>query len=172
MVERIGQELGNKLSAKSFGWSKGVILEAVMANKTSDIFLYRVGGVATGLRKFKIPVAQQKDGETEGFGLSGMFKAIGADGEEKSGSVLYLPRYVHDMVEAALSVGEDVSGVRIGFDIYARYNEDAATSYVFLARDILNEGNSALDSVVETLDKLPMPNSAPALEDKSGSKSK
>ena len=103
MSEQIGQEIGNKLSVKSFGWDKEAILTAVMADKESDVFLCRIGGTATGLRKYRIPQDQQKDGEDSGFGLSGQFVGIsGATGEELKGSVLYLPKYVHEMVEAAL----------------------------------------------------------------------
>lgn len=154
----IGQELGNKLSVKSFGWDKEVVLEAVIKDKENDIFLVRFGGVATGLRKYKVPEKMIKDdGETSGFGLSGQFKGIGSDGQEKVGSVLYLPKYVHEMVEAALTMGDDVVGVRIGFDIYARYDNNSATSYVYVARDILNEGNASVDAVMETIMSLPMP---------------
>ena len=166
MSQAIGQEIGNKLSVKSFGWDKESILEAVMKDKENDVFLCRIGGIATGLRKYKVPEAQRKAGEENGFGLSGQFVGVnGATGEELKGSVLYLPRYVHDMVEAALSLGDDVAGVRIGFDIYARYDKSSATSYVFVARDLLNEGNSSVDQVRETMMALPMPTSAPALTD-------
>lgn len=156
-ANRPGEELGNKLSAKSFGWDKPSILEAVMADKEASVFLYRVGGVATGLRKYKVPTGQVKDGEDTGFGLSGSFVGINTDGEQIKGSVLYLPRYVHDMVEAALAMGDDVQGVRIGFDIYAVYNETSATSYVFTARDLLNEGNASVDAVMDVFKALPMP---------------
>lgn len=165
----IGQEIGNKLSVKSFGWDKEAILEGVMKDKENDLFLCRIGGVATGLRKYKIPSEQVKDGVDSGFGLSGAFVGVGSDGVEVKGSVLYLPRYVHDMVEAALSLGDDVAGVRIGFDIYARYDKTSATSYIFVARDLLNEGNASVDSVKETLMSLPMPGTpaAKALTDQS-----
>lgn len=155
-MAKVGKELGNKLSVKSLGWDKETILEAVMKNKGDDIFLCRIGGVATGLRRYKNPNAKDGD-DAEGFGLSGTFKAFGSDGTEQLGSVLYLPKYVHEMVEAALSLGDDVAGVRIGFDIYARYDKASATSYRFVASDILNEGNASLDSVVDTLKELPMP---------------
>jgi hypothetical protein len=164
MSEAIGQELGNKLSVKSFGWDKEHILEAVMANKDADHFLARFGGVATGLRKYKIPEGQRKEADDDsGFGLSGVFNGTGNDGEVKKGSILYLPKYVHEMVEAALSLGDDVAGVRIGFDIYARYDKASATSYVFVARDLLNEPSASLDSVMEALNQLPMPSQPKAL---------
>lgn len=159
MPEAIGQEIGNKLSVKSFGFDKATILKLVMTDEQADHFLCRFMGVATGLRKYKIPVAQQKDGEDSGFGLSGMFEGVSNDGEVVKGSILYLPKYVHEMVEAALSIGDDVAGVNIGFDIYARYNVDAATSYVFVARDLLNDGSAGLDNVKARVTALPMPGS-------------
>ncbi len=157
MSEQPGEELGNKLSVKSFGFDKGTLLELVMADKEKSHFLVRFGGIATGLRKYKIPANQIKDGEDSGFGLSGTFIGTSTDGEQIKGSVLYLPRYVHDMVEAALTMGDDVQGVRIGFDIYARWDDASATSYVFTARDLLNEGSESVDAVVNTIMALPMP---------------
>jgi hypothetical protein len=164
----VGREVGTKLSVKSFGWDKETILEQVMKDKNADVPLMRVAGVATGLRKYKSDYEETG----EGYGLSGQFKAFGVDGSEKTGAVLYLPKNVHSMVEAALTVGDDVTGVRIGFDVYARYDKTSATSYVFVARDILDEGNSAVDSVMETVGALPALGapSAPAIEDKSAKK--
>lgn len=161
----IGKEVGTKLSAKSFGWDKESIQEAVFANKDTDVPLFRVYGVATGLRKYKSDMEESG----EGYGLSGQFQGQGIDGAEKTGAVLYLPKSVHGMVEAALTVGDDVTGVRIGFDIYARYDKTSATSYVYVARDILDEGSSSLDQVAETVKALPAlgaPEGATKLEDK------
>lgn len=160
---RPGEELGNKLSVKSFGWDKGTILEAVMANKDEPIFLARFMGAASGLRKYKVPANQVKDGVDEGFGLSGQFVGVNSDGEQVKGSVLYLPRYVHDMVEAALTMSGDVEAVRIGFDIYAQFDEDSATSYVFTARDLLNTGSTVVTEVFNKVMALGMPGALKAL---------
>jgi hypothetical protein len=161
----IGKEVGTKLSAKSFGWDKETILEAVMKDKGADVPLYRILGVASGLRKYKSDMEESG----EGYGLSGQFKGYGIDGTEKTGAVVYLPKSIHTMVEAALTVGDDVQGVRIGFDIYARYDKTSATSYVYVGRDILDEGSSSLDSVIEAVSGLPAlgaPDGAVKLEDK------
>ena len=158
----IGQEIGNKLSIQSFGWNKPSILEAVMKDKTNDVFLMRVGGAATGLRAYQNKHKEKATDPDQLYGLTGQFKAIGADKTEAVGSTLYLPKYVHDMVEAALSMDDDVQSVRIGFDIYARYDDKSATSYVFVARDLLNEGSSTVDAVMEVVNALPMPNSKEA----------
>lgn len=146
-----GKEIGTKLSVKSFGYDKETILTAVMANKDQDIPLVRFVGSATGLRKYKSDYVEGG----EGFGLSGSFEGTSVKGEVKNGSVLYLPKNVHDMVEAMLSMADDVAAVRIGLDVYARYDKDAATSYVFVVRDVLNEGDTSVDAIKEKLAEVP-----------------
>lgn len=146
-----GKEVGTKLSVKSFGFDKERLLELVMANKGVDVPLVRFTGAATGLRKYK---SEYVEGG-EGFGLSGQFEGVSVDGETKNGSVLYLPKNVHDMVEAALSMADDVMAVRLAFDVYARYDKDAATSYVFVVRDILNEGEQSVDAIKEAIKDVP-----------------
>jgi hypothetical protein len=146
-----GKEVGTKLSVKSFGWDKEKLQEMTMANKMVDVPLVRFTGAATGLRKYKN--AFSDDGE--GFGLSGQFEGQSVDGEVKNGSVLYLPKNVHDMVEAALQMSDDVQAVRIAFDVYARYDKDSATSYVFVVRDILNEGEQSVEAIKEAIKEVP-----------------
>jgi hypothetical protein len=146
-----GKEVGTKLSVKSFGFDKERLLELVMANKGVDVPLVRFTGAATGLRKYK---SEYADGG-EGLGLAGQFEGQSVDGEVKNGSVLYLPKNVHDMVEAALSMADDILSVRIAFDVYARYDKDAATSYVFVVRDILNEGGQSVEEVKEAIKEVP-----------------
>ena len=146
-----GKEIGTKLSVKSFGFDKEKLLELVMKDKGNDIPLVRFTGAATGLRKYKSEYAEGG----EGFGLSGQFEGQSVDGEVKNGSVLYLPKNVHDMVEAAMSMSDDVQAVRIAFDVYARYDKDAATSYVFVVRDILNEGEQSVDAIKEAIKDVP-----------------
>lgn len=146
-----GKEVGTKLSVKSFGFDKEKLQELVMANKTADVPLVRFIGSASGLRKYKSEYAEGG----EGFGLSGQFQGQSVDGEVKNGSVLYLPKNVHDMVEAALSMSDDVLAVDIAFDVYARYDKDAATSYVFVVRDILNVGSFNVEAIHEKIKEVP-----------------
>lgn len=150
-----GREVGTKLSVKSFGFDKEKILELVSKDKNVEVPLVRFTGVATGLRKYKIPANMVKDGVDEGFGLSGEFEGQSVDGEIKSGSVLYLSRGAHDMVEAALSLSDDVLAVKIAFDVYARYDKDAATFYVYVTRDVLNSGSSSVDAIKEAIKDVP-----------------
>lgn len=154
-----GKVVGIKLSAKSFGWDKETILRTLMKPEWEgkELPLVRYAGTATGLRKYK---SEYADGG-EGFGLSGEFLGIGSDlapkPERQDGSVLYLPGNVHAMVEAALDMS-DASAVRIAFDVYAVYDKDAATSYVFMTRDVLNQGSTSADDILAQV-----ANSAPAI---------
>lgn len=160
--EAIGSEVGRKLSVKELGWDKPTILQTVLANQESNHPLARFMGIATGLKPYKI-----KEGENAGqvgYGLLGQFEGENLiTGESKQGSVLYLPGYINDMVVAALSSGEDVASVRIAFDIYAKYDADAATSYVFTGNDLLNTRLAGVDEVKAAIQALPKPQAVPAL---------
>lgn len=164
---KVGKEVGAKLSVQSFGWNKPSIQEKVFADKENDLFLGRFGGVATGLRGYKNKNKENADDPDTLYGLTGQFKGYHPDGQTTvSGTILYLPTYIHDMVAAALSMDDGVVGIRIGFDIYARYNERSATSYSFVANDLLNEGNPTVDGVAEVIEALALPGAseAPLLE--------
>lgn len=158
----IGSEIGKQISAKSMGFDKETLLDMVVGDKTVDHFLYRVVGVATALKPYK---SRQKNDDGElmtGFGLLGSFEATSVNGEVRKGSKLFLPNYVQDMIIAILSM-PDVEGAKIGFDIYARYDRDSATSYIFIARDLLNESAQSVDEVKMEIKALPMPGATLAL---------
>jgi len=166
-TQEIGQELGSKLSVATFGWNKAAILQTVLAAQSDRHFLARFVGVATGIKPYKI-----KEGERAGeidYGLQGIFEGHGPDGEVVNGSVLYLPKYVNDMVVSAFSAADDIASIRIGYDVYAQYQEKAATSYVFSVNDLLNEKPAGLEDVKAVVNALPMPTGSkvPSLEDKS-----
>lgn len=158
----IGKEIGRKLSVKELGFDKGSILKIVLANDSENHFLARFVGVVTGLKPYKI-----KEGERAGelaFGLMGQFEGSNADGESKDGSVLYLPGYVNDAIVSIFQADESVTSVRIAYDVYAKFDEDAATSYVFTVNDLLNVGSQSVDEVKAEIKALPMPGKTPALE--------
>jgi hypothetical protein len=151
-----GKAVGGKLSVATFGFDKERILEIVSQDKTKEWPLVRFTGVATGLRKYKKPDKMVKPGESaEGYGLSGDFEGESIDGQIESGNVLYLSAGAHAMVEAALSMSEDVLGVRIAFDVYAKYDKDAATFYVYVTRDVLNEGGQSVAAIKEAIKDVP-----------------
>lgn len=156
--ETIGREIGRKLSVKELGYDKATILETVLADREANHFLGRFVGSVTGLKPYKVKEGDRA-GETA-YGLQGMFEATGGNGNTKDGSVLYLPGYVNDAIVSIFAADEDVSSVKIAFDVYARYDADAATSYVFTVHDLLNTGSESVDEVKEAIKSLPMP-SAP-----------
>lgn len=153
----IGKEIGKKLSVKELGYDKGTIASMVLANKDAPHFLARFIGTARGLRPYK----DKESGDTR-FGLIGEFRGTGANGNTLDGSTLYLPAYVNDMLVAVFG-GEDVQAIRIAYDVYAEYNEKAATMYSFTVNDLLNESSAGIDEVMEAVSSLPMPDATPAL---------
>lgn len=167
-MAEIGKEIGRKLSIKDMGYDKATILKMVLNNPDEKHFLVRFTGVANGVKPYKI-----KEGERAGevaYGLLGAFEAINADGVSKDGSVCYLPGYVNDAIVAALQSSEDIVGVRVAIDVYARFDNDSATSYIFTANDLLNTGSETVAEVKEAIKALPLPSATPALEDKSKSR--
>lgn len=157
----IGKELGRKLSVKDLGYDKASILKMVLANEAEKHHLVRFVGVVTGVRPYKI-----KDGERAGeigYGLFGQFEGVSADGVTKEGSTLYLPGYVNDAIVATFQADDTINSIRIAYDVYAAYDADAATSYVFTVHDLLNTGSKTVDDIKETIAALPMPEKVKAL---------
>lgn len=148
--QTIGTEIGRKLSAKECGWDSTRILEAVLANKNSDIPLLRVIGMATGWSEYQ---SDYGDGES----LIGQFEATNTDGDVFNGSSLYLPAYIQDMVLANLKASGEGAGVQIALDIYARYEASAATKYIFVGRSLLAADTRAVDAIKAQLGSTPMP---------------
>lgn len=166
----IGKEVGRRLSVKELGFTKAAILALVLSNVEEKHFLARFVGVATGVRPYKI-----KEGERAGelaFGLLGQFEGTNADGESKDGSTCYLPGYFNDMIVSIFQSSDDVSAVKIACDVYAQFDDKAATSYVFTVNDLLNEGSQSVDEVKATISALPMPSKTLSLADNSAKKTK
>lgn len=147
----VGQEIGGKLSVADFGWTKPNIQAAVLADRTKRVFLMRAIGVVTALKPYK----DKESGETR-YGSQGDFEIISGAGEVKKGTVLYLPSYVQGLIEGVMAT-QDAAAIRIAFDIYAEYNEKSATSYSFVAFDLLNEGSEGVDSVKSAVASLALP---------------
>lgn len=155
-MSTIGKEIGRKLSVKELGWDKPAIQQATLNDRENPIHLVRFVGAVTSLKPYKT-----QDGET-GFGLMGAFEGTSSTGETKDGSVLYLPGYVNDAIVAVFNADESITAIKIAFDVYAKYDADAATSYVFSVNDLLNTGNDTVDEVKEAIKALPMPKALPA----------
>lgn len=150
-----GQALTKKLSLKGLGFDKATILKAVLSDQNAEHFLARFVGVCTAPKPYRV-----KEGDRAGeiaFGLMGQFEGTNSDGETITSAVCYLPEYATEMVLGALGSGEDIQSVKIAFDIYAVYDEKAATSYTFSVRDLLNAGAQGVDEVKAAITALPMP---------------
>jgi hypothetical protein len=157
MVEHIehGQELTRKISVQTFGWTKDVIQEAVIKEKSKDQFLMRVYGTATSLKPYTSKNKGDDGSTLEGYGIIGDFEAIGPAGESVPGSLLYLPGYITDQIGGALASEDDVA-VNIALDIYARYDRASATSYVFVARSHIKRDNPRKEALAKLFDGSPI----------------
>lgn len=147
-----GMEIGRRITPKEMGFDKEAILKLVLGDTTSEHALYRVVGIATGLKPYK-DKTENNSGEVK-FGLIGQFEATTVDGEVKTGSSLYLPNYVNDMIVAALSM-DGTEAVRLAFDVYVKYDSGSATSYVYSARDLLNTGSTSVAEIKAEIASLP-----------------
>lgn len=158
----VGRQLPRKLTIKELGFDKTAIQKLVLGDTNSRHFLARFVGVASALKPYRIRSEGERDGEIA-YGLVGEFEGTNADGEVKSGAVLYLPGYVNEMIAAVLQSNQDVAGVRVAYDVYAVHNEDAATSYTFEVFDLINTASEGVAEVKATIAALPMPAKVAAL---------
>lgn len=146
----VGQEIGRKISAKEVGWDSDRVLEAVMANKTEDVPLYRVIGVATATSEYESDYG-------DGSALIGQFEAQTSDGKTFNGSALYLPGYLQQMAVANLQASGEGAGLQIALDIYARYESSAATKYIFVGRSLIAADTRAVDAIKAQIGNTPLP---------------
>jgi hypothetical protein len=158
--ETIGQEVGRKLSPKDMGFDKETILKMVLEDTAAKHFIARFGGTVTGLKPYKIKEGD-RTGETA-YGLQGQFVGITAD-KEMAGTVLYLPGYVNDAIVSIFAADDTISAVKIGYDVYAYYDKDAATSYVFIVHDLLNQSKETVAEIKAELQGLALPSASAPL---------
>ncbi len=148
---QIGQEVAGKLSAKTLGFDKPTIQRMVLNDQENDHFLYRVIGEATDLQPY---TAETDDGETEGNALLGQFKITKNDGEVVEGFKLFLPTNIHGMVVAGVKGGNNVS---IGMDIYARFDDKSATSYIYVTRLLIEGDRARIAELEKQIGNTPLP---------------
>jgi len=157
-----GEEVGRKLSVKIYGWDKPSIQQATLNNRTSDVWLMRVIGTVTDTRAYKSRAAGSDGQALEGYGLVGDFELIGSPqspkdpGLVRNGNLIYLPGFITDMLVGALGNEGDIN-LKIGLDVYARYDQDSATSYVFTARSLLPRDTSKLDEIRDQIKGMALP---------------
>lgn len=152
-----GEEIGRKLSVASFGYDKEAILELVMADKANQHFLVRYVGEASGLKPY-----ENDKGEVQ-FGLLGEFEGTSRDGDVKAGTVLYMPNYITDQIASILERNKEAI-VEIAVDIYANFDKESATMYVFTGRNLIKQNNPTVDKIKAQLAGIPLPQQLPAPE--------
>lgn len=131
-----------KISSRTVYGGRADIVKAVMADQEKRVPIMRVIGRATDIKKGKgrrvetdevlspDEMADTKDAPWKG--LVGEFKATNLDtGEEFYSGVAFFPEFALDMIAGKL--GGDVTEVEFGIDIFAKYQEDSATLYVYEA---------------------------------------
>lgn len=133
-------QLLRKISARTVFGSKADIQALVLADRTKAHPLFRVGG---NVRRTRTGTTKDRAEETDGAkadnprdkmrdwtALIGTFRALKTDGTVYQSAVCFLPNYVTDMITAQLSSDDD-AGVDFVGDLYAKFDDNSATSYVF-----------------------------------------
>lgn len=163
-------QLLRKISTRTVFGAKSDVLELCFTDKTTQHLLYRVAGYCTSTRtgqtdEDRLGDDKKRDTRRDWTCLIGEFNAINAvTGEVFSSGQCFLPDYLTATVVGKLA-GE-TEKVFFAFDIFAKFDKDSATSYVYIAVPVrpATEEKSALDTYMEGLAKLPSPASnAPAL---------
>lgn len=157
--EQIGEEIGRKLSVGAVGFDKPEIQKLVLADQENSHFLVRAVGEARGLK----PYQKQAEGDrpaSVGYGFIGDFEFTnGVTGQTLNGNIAYFPGFIEDVLASALESGESVAHVAI--DIYATYDKESATSYVFSARNLIPQKSKAVEDIKKALPQMPKALPAP-----------
>ena len=158
-----------KISTRTVFGGKTEVQKLVLEDQSANHFLYRVYGEArgyvSGSSKFS-----DKDEPSEWQAIAGDFEAVNADGEIFGGAICFLPNYVIGPIIERLKM-EGVESVQFGFDIFARYDEKAATSYIYLAEMLRRAGEeSPIEKMREGFKALPGAKTTPQIEHKKGKK--
>lgn len=150
-------QLLRKISARTVFGSRADIQAMVLADRSKSHPLFRVIGICNGQRHGstkdvgeenggdnakatvlgpKATVLGPKDKMRDWTALLGAFQATNlTTGEVFKSGVCFLPNYVTDAVTGQL--GADVESVKFAFDIYAHFDEQSATSYIFEAESLM-----------------------------------
>lgn len=147
-------EAMRKLTIKSVcGLDREQLLEMVMKDKQKVFPLVKIYGVVTRTRP----------GESD-FGdfvrFIGQFRAVDmATGEVKAAPVVILPKFLEDELAGALAGG--AKDVQFAVQIGVKYDKTAATSYVYMADNLIEPSqNDALTAIEQRM------GIAPKLDDK------
>jgi hypothetical protein len=154
-------QLVRKISAKTMGWSKEIIQEQVILKKNDAILLYRVVGIATSTRSGKSKF-DDRDEAQDWLALLGNFEGTSSlTGEVFRAGVCFMPNYVCDLVAGQLDSGDEHASVRFAYDIYAKWDKQSATSYVFFAEPLMeppaDDPLKSLSAAMPAMKGLPTP---------------
>lgn len=157
-------QLLKKISTRTVFGAKADVQKLVLDDQNSNHLLYRVYGEARGFVSGSSKFAD-KDEASGWQALAGEFEAVNRNGEVFNAAICFLPAYVIGPIVEKLKDDSDAI-VTFGFDIYAKYDEKAATSYVYLAEPLRRKGEtSPLDLMREGFKPL-LGKDAPRLEHK------
>lgn len=154
------------ISTKTVFGDKEKILETVMKDKASAHLLYRVFGEISGYeigkgRHQRIDKETKQAVDTFWTRFSGDFRAVDLNGEIFEASTAFLPDYVSGQFVTELKE-EGGTTIAFAYDVFARYNTAAATSYEFIATPVKKQGEE--DRVAAMMLALPpMPKGTPLL---------
>jgi len=133
-----------KITGKTLGFNKSTVLDIVMGDKAKRHPLYRVVGITTGM----------KTGEGDNgpwTALTGMFIATNiVTGETHESAVAFLPTYITEIYAGGLAM-EGVTSVNVGVDVYARFEEESATSYEYVGELHTQGDKSAVEELAASL---------------------
>lgn len=144
-------QLLKKISAKTVYGGKAEIQKLVLSDQKKNHPLYRVFGQATGFVSGSSRFSD-KDEPQSWNALAGDFEAINFEnGEVFDAAICFLPNYVVTPIVEKLK-SEGVESVEFAFDVFAQFDEKAATSYIYLAQAVRAEGvESPVDRMRQAL---------------------
>lgn len=149
-------QLLRKISAATVVGGKSVVLETVFKDKSTAHPLYRVVGICNGTRTGKNKFDDKEDAG-EWRALLGNFEATSfLTGEIFNSGVCFMPAYVVDLVAGQLAGDDPNSSVKFAFDIAAKFDDKAATSYTYFATSLIEpQEDDALRSLSKSLPAMP-----------------
>lgn len=150
-------QLVKRIDRNSLFGDKADVLKLVMSDEKETHFLYRVFGSCTGTVKGAskfVRVAKGGEEEVQSWQkLVGEFYAMTRDGHGFTAGQCFLPRDVEESIIAQFEQG--ILTVEFAYDIFVRYDKQAATSYVFLAQPVMPADDSPAKKMMGNLPALP-----------------
>lgn len=159
-MSNLQQVLLKQISTRAVFGTKADIQKLVLSDQEGNHFLYRIigeiEGYVTGKGRFKrIDKETGEVQDTSWTKFAGEFVAIRGDGVQYISGLAFLPDYVAGPYRQRLENDADQT-MTFAFDIYAKFNEQSATSYEYIALPVRDTSKpSVLDALVKKLPALP-----------------